>query len=125
MEKNLKNYIYIYSCAQSFSHVRLFVTPWTIDHQAHLSMELSKQEYWTGLPFPTPGDLPNSGISNPQLLCLLHWQMDLLPLCHLSYVYMYIMCIYVYTYIYAIINQIYFSENRKKMKQSNHHIPFQ
>ena len=39
-------------------HVRFFVTPWTVAHQAPLSMEFSKQEYWSGLPFPTPADLP-------------------------------------------------------------------
>ena len=39
-----------------------FVTPWTIAHQATLSMGFSRQEYWSGLPFPSPGDLPNPGI---------------------------------------------------------------
>ena len=38
------------------------VTPWTIPSQAPLSMEFSRQEYWSGLPFPSPGDLPDSGI---------------------------------------------------------------
>jgi len=36
--------------------------PWTVAHQAPLSMEFSRQEYWSGLPFPSPGDLPNPGI---------------------------------------------------------------
>ena len=44
------------------SHVRLFVTPWTVAHQAPLSIEFSRQEYWSGLPFPSPGDLPDPGI---------------------------------------------------------------
>ena len=44
------------------SHVRLFATPWTVAHQAPLSMGFSRQEYWSGLPFPSPGDLPNPGI---------------------------------------------------------------
>ena len=44
------------------SHVRLFVTPWTVTCQAPLSMGFSRQEYWSGLPFPSPGDLPNPGI---------------------------------------------------------------
>ena len=39
-----------------------FATPWTVVHQFHLSMGFSKQEYWSGLPFPPPGDLPNPGI---------------------------------------------------------------
>ena len=44
------------------SHVLLYVTLWTVAHQAHLSMEFSRQEYWSGLAFPSPGDLPDSGI---------------------------------------------------------------
>ena len=47
---------------KSLSHVQLFVTPWTIAYQAPLSMEFSRQEYWSGLPFPSPGDLHNPGI---------------------------------------------------------------
>ena len=39
-----------------------FVTPWTVAHQAPPSMEFSRQEYWSGLPGPSPGDLPNPGI---------------------------------------------------------------
>ena len=42
--------------------VQLFVTPWTVAHQASLSMKFSRQEYWSGLPFPSPGDLPDPGI---------------------------------------------------------------
>ena len=45
-----------------FSHVRLFVTPWTVAHQAPPSMGFSRQEYWSGLPFLSRGDLPNPGI---------------------------------------------------------------
>ena len=44
------------------SHVRLFGTPWTVAYQAPQSMEFSRQEYWSGLPFPSPGDLPNPWI---------------------------------------------------------------
>ena len=44
------------------SRVRLFATPWTVARQAPLSMGFSRQEYWSGLPFPSPGDLPNPGI---------------------------------------------------------------
>ena len=44
------------------SCVQLSVTPWTVACQAPLPMEFSRQEYWSGLPFPSPGDLPNSGI---------------------------------------------------------------
>ena len=51
-----------------FSHVRLFVTLWTVAHQAPLSMGLSWQEYQSGLPFPPPGDLPNPGIKSASLI---------------------------------------------------------
>ena len=47
---------------QSLSRVRLFATPWTVAYQAPLSMGFSRQEYWSGLPFPSPGDLPDPGI---------------------------------------------------------------
>ena len=46
----------------SLSCVRLIVTPWTVAHHAPLSMEFSRQEYWSGLPFPSPGDLTDPGI---------------------------------------------------------------
>ena len=45
-----------------FSYVLLFATPWTVAHQAPLSVGFSRQEYWSGLPFPSPGDLPDPGI---------------------------------------------------------------
>ena len=47
---------------KSLSQVQLFVTPWTIAYQAPLLMGFSRQEYWSGLPFPSPGYLPNTGI---------------------------------------------------------------
>ncbi|CAI9157714.1 unnamed protein product [Rangifer tarandus platyrhynchus] len=58
------------------SHVHIFGTPCTITHQAPLSMGFPQQEYWAGLPFPSPADLPDSGIelSSPAL------QVDSLPL---------------------------------------------
>ena len=48
-------------CAQSLSRVQLFATLWTLACQSPLSMEFSRQEYWSGLPFPPPGDLPDPG----------------------------------------------------------------
>ena len=48
--------------AQLLSRVPVFVTPWTVAHQAPLSMRFSRQEYWSGLPFPSPGDLPDPRI---------------------------------------------------------------
>ena len=47
---------------KSLSPVQIFVTPWTVAYQAPPSMGFYGQEYWSGLPFPSPGDLPNSGI---------------------------------------------------------------
>ena len=49
-------------CVLALSHVQLFVSPWTVAHQAPLSMEFSRQDSWSRLPFPSPGDLPNPGI---------------------------------------------------------------
>ena len=53
-----------------FSYVGLFVIVWTITHQATLSMEFSRQEYWIRLPFPSPGDLPDLGIEPASLMSL-------------------------------------------------------
>ena len=47
---------------KSLNCARLFVTPWTVAYQAPLSVGFSRQEYWSGLPFPSPGDLPYPGI---------------------------------------------------------------
>ena len=52
-------------CAQMLSRVQLFATPWTVARQAPLSMGFSRQEYWSGQPFPSPGDLPNPGFDPP------------------------------------------------------------
>ena len=58
------------------SGIQLFVTPWTVAHQAPLSIGFSRQEYWSGLPCPPPGDPPNPGIKPG---CFLHWQVSSLP----------------------------------------------
>ena len=50
-----------------FSHVQLFVTLWTVAHWAPLSMGFSRQEYWSGLPCPPPGDLPDPEIEPTSL----------------------------------------------------------
>ena len=62
------------SALRPSSHVLLIATPWTVACQAPLSMEFSRQEHWSGLPFPPPGDLPNPGIEpmshvSPALTC--------------------------------------------------------
>ena len=72
----------MYACFLShFSCGRLFETPQTVAHQSPLLVEFSRQNYWSGLPFPTPGNLPNPGIEpaspvSPEL------QVDSLPLSH-------------------------------------------
>ena len=78
-ECNLISGSFVFSC---FSHVWLCVTPWTVVYQTSLSMEFPKQEYWSGLPFPSPGNLPNPGIelSSPVSPALA----DSLPLCGTS-----------------------------------------
>ena len=53
-----------FNTVQSLSRVRLFATPWTVAHQTPPSMESPRQEYWSGLPLPFPGDLPNLGIEH-------------------------------------------------------------
>ena len=86
----------VHMCAQLLSHVLLFIIPWTVARQAPLSMGFSRQESWSGLPCPSPGDLSHPGIC---LLGLWHWQMDSLPLCHLgspTYTYFQIFALIVY-----------------------------
>ena len=58
----------------------LFVTPWTVAHQALLSMGFSRQEYWTGLPCSSPGDLPDPGIEPASSYIYLYWQAGSSPL---------------------------------------------
>ena len=70
--------LWMLSC---FSHVQPCVTLWAVAYQAPLSLELSGQEYWSGLPCALPGDLPIQEL-NTHLLCLLHWQAGSSPLEH-------------------------------------------
>ena len=68
-----KNSYILISCVcacmlSCFSHVQLFATLWTVTCQTPLSMGFSRQEYWIGLPFPPPGDLPNPGIELVSLM---------------------------------------------------------
>ena len=65
-------------CMCVFSHVQLFAAPWTVAYQIPLSIEFSRQEYWSGILFPSPGDCSNLE-RNPHLQ---HWQADSLPLSH-------------------------------------------
>ena len=54
--------VYYVVIVYSLIHVQLFVTPWTVAHQTSLSMQFSRQEYWSEFPLPSPGDLPDPGI---------------------------------------------------------------
>ena len=97
--------VWLLSCSVMSNSFQLYKTC-----QAPLPMEFSRQKYWSGLPFPPPGDLPNSGL-NSYLLHLLHWQVDSLPLCHLgSPFYMIPLFIttssstFVYTYMFIYVH---------------------
>ena len=84
-------YIYIYICIYIYAIYfsgglvakSLFATPWTVAHQSSLAMGFSRQEYWSGLPFPPPGDLPDPGIE-PVSPVSPAWLADSLPLSHLG-----------------------------------------
>ena len=86
-----------------WSRVRLFAIPWTVAYQAPLSMGFSRQEYWSGLPFPSPGDLPDPGIEpgSPAL------QADALssePPTRYAYACVYIhICVYIYTLLVILL----------------------
>ena len=67
------------TCAQLLSCVQFFVTSGTVALQAPLSTEFSRQEYWGGLPFPPPGDLPDPGIEPMSLMSAALW-VNSLPL---------------------------------------------
>ena len=78
-----------------------FATPWTVARQAPLSMGFPRQEYWSRLPFPSPGDSPRPGIK-PVFLAL---QVDSLPLSHQGSPFMHV---YIYYYLFAYCSVIYF-----------------
>ena len=71
--------LYVCVCVCVCVYVSDSATLWTVAHKAPLSMGFSRQEYWSRLLCPPPGDLPNPGMK-PVLLCLLHWQVGSLPL---------------------------------------------
>ena len=68
----------VYVCAQLFNLVRLFATPWAVARQALLSKGFSMQEYWSRLPCPPPGDLPDPGTESTSLMSPAS-QVDSLP----------------------------------------------
>ena len=58
----------VYAIVKLLNRVQLFVTPWAVAHQAPMSVEFSRQEYWSGLLCPPPGDLPDPGIEPSSLM---------------------------------------------------------
>ena len=77
-------------CVKSLSHVRLFVTPWTVACQVPLFMEFFRQKYWNEFPFPSPWDRPNPGIEPRSSL-----KADSLPLSHLGNLLCGVNCIHI------------------------------
>ena len=61
-------YLCVYHSILVASHIQLFATPWTVAHQGSLSKKFSGQEYWSGLPFPSPEDPPNPGMEPESLV---------------------------------------------------------
>ena len=76
--RSSRNLDHMSLCSVGFCHVQLFVTLWTVTHQAPLSMGFSRQEYWSEMRCPPPGDLPNRGIK-PTSLASPALQVDSLP----------------------------------------------
>ena len=68
MERSIPGYAFTRLVPSHFSRVQLCVTLWTVACQAYLSMGFSRQECWSGLPFPSPGNLPNLGIESVSLM---------------------------------------------------------
>ena len=90
--------MYVCICCSLIANSNSFVTPWTVAHWAPLSMGLPREEYWSGLPFPSPGDLPDSGIE--PLYPIL--QADSLPLRHQGRPYMYV-CVCIAVFVFGIV----------------------
>ena len=92
--------IHIYVCISCFNCVQLFATPWTVAHQASLSMTFSRQEYWSGLPCPPPEGLPNPGTKPESLTspALADGFLTTSPTWEAQYIHIYI---YIYIYIYS------------------------
>ena len=88
--------LWMVAVVSSLSCVWLFATLWTVPHQASLSIGFPKQEYWSRLPFPSPGDLPDPRIKPISPV----WQVDSLPLSHLGNPLLWIW-VYIHIYIFS------------------------
>ena len=80
----MTDWSYVFDCVCVLSCVHLFVTLWTVAHQAPLSVRFPRQEYWNGLQFTSPGDLPDPGIEPGNL----HWWLILYPCATLEALYL-------------------------------------
>ena len=89
-------YMYMKVKVKSLSPVRLFENPWTVTYQAQQSMGFSRQKYWSGLPFPSPGNLP-----------ALHCRQSLYRLSHI-YIYIYILFVILFSIMvyYKILSTV-------------------
>ena len=123
----------VYACMKrnSVSHcyAQLFVTPWTVAYQAPPSKEFSREEYWSGLPFPSPGDLPDPGIESgfpalqvdsvlsepPRNPCLhvCYWHICIIYTCTYRQTYIHI---YMYVYMYISVKFWHLKEIKTKTK---------
>ena len=92
---------HVSTCMHTISCIQLFGTPWTAGPQAPLSMGFSRQADWSGLPFPSPGDLPDSGNASMSLTLA-----DSLPLHHLGSTYIYIFFFFFLIVVYYKILNI-------------------
>ena len=95
-----RHYIRVCVCVCALSCVQLFVTPWTVTCQTPLFTGFFKQDYWSGLPFPPPGDFPNSGIKPMSPILAGRFLTNCIAWEALTYIWLYInisACIYVYT----------------------------
>ena len=109
-------YVHIQACVLSHSsRVQLFATLWTIAPQVPLSMGFSRQAYWSGLPWPPPGDLPNPGIKPKSFVSgrFFTTEPSGKPTQRYTHIHRYIECIYKYTYTYSHV--IYIHTHRDYM----------
>ena len=102
-------YMYVHACTSAcmFSHVWFFATPWTVACQTLLSMGFSRQAYWSGLPFPPPGELPDLRLESVSCIAgrfLTTWAMYVY-----GYVQIYVLCMLVYISVFVhICMHLYF-----------------
>ena len=98
-------YVFVCVCVCMLNHVQLFAMPWTVACQAPLSMGFSRQEYWSGLPFPSPEDLSDPEIKPTSSMSPV-LQTDSLPLHHVG------------SPLYVFLPQFKFFHKKKRFKKN-------